>query len=76
MAYCCLTTSAFFGFLDYKIDETCTPGTSPFNDDKLAKSCLGVEIIQRAMYSGYLKHHGLKVFTVVFLNGITAEYYC
>jgi hypothetical protein len=32
-------------------------------------------VIQRALYSGYLKIHGLKVLTVVFPNGIIAYLY-
>jgi hypothetical protein len=60
------------GFLDNMIDETCTPGTGPFNDKELAPWRLAAEVIQRALYSGYLKIHGLKVLTVVFPNGIIA----
>ncbi len=63
------------GFLDCKVDETCTPGTGPLNDKELAPRCPGAEIIQRSMYSGYLKLHGLKVLTVVFPNGIIAYLY-
>ncbi len=63
------------GFLDCKIDETCTPGTGPLNDEELAERRPGAEIIQRALYSGYLKVHGLKVLTVVFPNGIIAYLY-
>jgi hypothetical protein len=63
------------GFLDCKIDETCTPGTGPMNDEELAERRPGAEIIQRALYSGYLKNHGLKVLTVVFPNGIIAYLY-
>jgi hypothetical protein len=60
------------GFLDCKIDETCTPGTGRMNNEELAERRPGAEIIQRALYSGYLKVHGLKVLTVVFPNGIIA----
>jgi hypothetical protein len=63
------------GFLYCKIDDTCTPGTGPLNDEELAERCPGAEIIQRALYSGYLKVHGLKVLTVVFPNGIIAYLY-
>jgi len=54
------------GFLDCKINETCTPETSPMNDEELAERRPGAEIIQRALYSGYLKIHCLKVLTEVF----------
>jgi len=60
------------GFLDCKINETCTPETSPMNNDELAERHPGEEIIHRALYSGYLKVHGLKVLTLVFPNGIIA----
>jgi hypothetical protein len=63
------------GFLDCKVDETCTPGTGPLNDEELVPRRPGAEIIQRSMYSGYLKLHGLKVLTVVFPNGIIAYLY-
>jgi hypothetical protein len=63
------------GFLDCKIDETCTPGTGAFNDEELAPRRLAADVIQRALYSGYLKRHGLKVLTVVFPNGIIAYLY-
>jgi hypothetical protein len=38
------------GFLDCKINETCTSRTSPFNDEELAERHPGTEIIQRALY--------------------------
>jgi hypothetical protein len=38
------------GFLDYKIDETCTPGTGLMNDEELADRRPGVEIIQKVLY--------------------------
>jgi hypothetical protein len=41
----------------------------------LAPRRLAAEVIQRALYSGYLKIHGLKVLTVVFPNGIIAYLY-
>jgi hypothetical protein len=44
-------------------------------DEELAPRRPGAEVIQRSMYSGYLKLHGLKVFTVVFTNGIIAYLY-
>jgi hypothetical protein len=63
------------GFLDCKIDKTCIPGTGPFNDEELAPRRLAAEVIQRALYSGCLKIHRLKVLTVVFPNGIIAYLY-
>ncbi len=63
------------GFLDCKVDETCTPGTGPLTDEELAPRRPGAEILQRSVYSGYLKRHGLKVLTVVFPNGIIAYLY-
>jgi len=43
------------------IDKTCTPGTGPIKNEELAERHPGAEIIQRALYSGYLKVHGLNV---------------
>jgi hypothetical protein len=43
------------------------------SNEESAERCLGAEIIQRALYSGYFKIHGLKVLTVVFPNGIIAN---
>jgi hypothetical protein len=63
------------GFLDCKVDETCTPDTGPLTDEELAPRHSGAEVIQRPMYSGYLKCHRLKVLTVVFPNGIIAYLY-
>jgi len=62
-------------FLYCKIDETCTPGTGPMNNEELAERRPDAEIIQRALYSGYLKVHGMKVLTVVFPNGIITYLY-
>jgi hypothetical protein len=58
------------GFLDCKIDKSRTPWTGPLNDEKFAERWPGAEIIQRALYSGYLKQHGLKVLIVVFPSRI------
>jgi hypothetical protein len=63
------------GFLDCKVNEMCTPGTGPLTDEKLAPRYPGVEVIQRSMYSSYLRLQGLKALTVVFPNGITAYLY-
>jgi hypothetical protein len=63
------------GFLDCKVDKTCTPGTGLLTDEELPPRLPGAEIIQRSMYSGFLKLHGLAVLTVVFPNGIIAYLY-
>jgi hypothetical protein len=34
-----------------------------------------VDLIQEAVYSGYVKAHGIKVLTVLFPNGITGYLY-
>ncbi len=60
------------GFLDGKVDETCTPGTGPFSDEELAPRQPFTEVIQGGLYLGYLKQHEIKVLTVVFLDGIVA----
>jgi hypothetical protein len=62
-------------FLDFKVDETSTTGTGPFMSEELAPRQPGVEVIQWAMYSGYLNCHGREVLTVVILNGIIAYLY-
>ena len=38
------------GFLDCKVDETCTPGTGPSPDEELMPRRPGAEILQRSMY--------------------------
>jgi hypothetical protein len=63
------------GFSDCNINETCTLCTGPLNDEELANRHPGAEIIKRALCSGYLKMHGLKVLTVVFPNRIIAYLY-
>jgi len=63
------------GFLDCKINETCTPGTSLMNDEEWVERRPGAEIIQRALYSGYLNVCVLKVVMVVFPNEIIAYLY-
>ncbi len=55
------------------MDEACIPGTGPLMNKELALRRPGAEVIQRSMYSGYLKLHGLKVLTIVFPNGIIAS---
>jgi hypothetical protein len=44
-------------------------------DVELAPRHPGAEVIQKSMYSGYLKLHRLKVLTIVFPNGIIAYLY-
>ena len=63
------------GFLDCKIDETCTPGSGPVIDEPLSARHPEFPILQEAVFSGYLKRHGLKVLTVVFPNGIIGFLY-
>jgi len=63
------------GFLDCKIDETCTPGSGPVIDEPRSARHPEFPILQEAVFSGYLKRHGLKVLTVVFPNGIIGYLY-
>ena len=63
------------GFLDCKIDETCTPGSGPVIDEPRSARHPEFPILQEAFFSGYLKRHGLKVLTVVFPNGIIGYLY-
>ena len=53
------------GFLDCKIDETCWPGSGPMVDEELADRWPDADLLQRSVYSGYLRCHGLKVLKVV-----------
>ena len=64
-----------FGFLDCKIDETCRPGSGPMTDEPGAERYPDADVLQRSVYSGYLKRHGLKVLTVVLPNGIISHLY-
>jgi hypothetical protein len=45
-------------------------------DEELADLWLDVDLIQEAVYSGYVKAYGIKVLTVLFPNGITWYLYC
>ncbi len=63
------------GFLDCKFDETCAPGTGPMTDEELADRWEEADLIQEAVYSGYVKVHGIKVLTILFPNGITGYLY-
>ncbi len=64
-----------FGFLDCKFEETCVPGSRPMIEEELADCWLEAELIQEAVYSGYVKAHRIKVLTVLFPNGITRHRY-
>jgi hypothetical protein len=75
MVDCCLKNVRIVGFLDCKVDESCTLGTGPLTDEELVPRHPGAGILQRSMYSGYLKQHGLKVLKVVFPNGIISYLY-
>jgi hypothetical protein len=68
-------SSCLIGFLDCKFDETCTPGSGPMMDKELADRWEDAELIQEAVYSGYVKAHGIKVLTVLFPNGIDVYLY-
>jgi hypothetical protein len=68
-------TCQLIGFLDCKFDETCTPGSGPMTDEELADWWEEADLIQEAVYSGYVKAHGIKVLTVLFPNGITGYLY-
>jgi hypothetical protein len=63
------------GFLDCKFDETCAPGSGPMTDEEFADRWPDADLIQEAVYSGYVKAHGIKVLTVLFPNGITGYLY-
>jgi hypothetical protein len=59
----------FVGFVDCKIDETCRPGSGPAEDRPLAPQHDDADTLQKSVYSGYKKSHGLKVLSVTFPNG-------
>jgi hypothetical protein len=44
-------------------------------DEELADRWPDADLIQEAVYSGYVKAHGIKVLTVLFPNGITGYLY-
>jgi hypothetical protein len=62
-------------FLDCKIDETCIPGTGSTSIEELAEMQPDEECVRLALYSGYLKHNGLKVLMVVCPNRVIAFFY-
>jgi hypothetical protein len=68
-------TCWLIGFLDCKFDETCAPGSGPMMDEELVDQWEEEDLIQEAVYSGYVKAHGIKVLTVLFPNGITGYLY-
>jgi len=53
------------GYLDCKFDETCIPSSGPMTDEELAHQWEEADLIQEAVYSGYVKAHGIKVLTVL-----------
>jgi hypothetical protein len=55
------------GFVDWKIVETCQPGSGPA-EDRHGHNVMSV-------YSGYTKHHGLKILTVTLPNGLIGALY-
>jgi len=67
----CLTTSIFFSFFDSKVDK----GTGPFTDEELVSRQPSAKVIQRTLYSEYLKQHVIKLIIDVFLDGIIAYLY-
>jgi hypothetical protein len=68
-------TCQLIGFLDCKFDETCNPGSGLMADEELANRWEEADLSQEAVYSGYVKAHGIKVLTVLFPNGITGYLY-
>ena len=66
-----LVLVSFFGFIDGSYWETCTPGTGPHGDYERAQRHPDWYLIQRAVYSGYKRIHGLLLLTVMLPNGIT-----
>ena len=55
------------GLFDCRDQETCVPGTGP---NGLGRNP-GAYLSQRAVYSGYKKHHGVKNLTVQLANGLS-----
>jgi hypothetical protein len=70
-----LNSCWLIGFLDFKFDETCAPGSGPMMDEELADWWEEADLIQEAVYSGFVKALGIKVLTVLFPNGITGYLY-
>jgi hypothetical protein len=65
-----LNNFRIIGFADCKITETCHPGSGPAQDRQQASRHDDAQILQESVYSGYVRHHGLKILTVVFPNGL------
>ena len=63
------------GFLDATMKETCTPASGPAEDRPRAPRHPDYDELQEAVYSGYMKIHGLKALTTVFPNGIVPFMY-
>jgi hypothetical protein len=63
------------GFVDFKISETCRPGSGPAEDQQQASRHEDAWILQDSVYFGYVRRHRLKILTVVFPNGIIGYVY-
>ncbi len=55
--------------------ETCQPGSDTAEDRPGASCHKDANLIQESVYSGYAKHHGLKILTVMSLNGLIGALY-
>jgi hypothetical protein len=64
-----------FGFVDFKIVETCHPGSGPAEDQPGAPRHEDADLIQECVYMGYVKKHGLKILTVAPPNGLIGGLY-
>ena len=60
-----------FGFVDASLKETCTPETGPDGDYQGAPRKEFSDEMQRALYTGWKKQHGLKIQTVILPNGLS-----
>jgi hypothetical protein len=60
-----------FGFVDASLRETCTPETGPDGDYEGAPRKEMSDAMQRAVYTGWKKQHGLKIQTVILPNGMS-----
>jgi hypothetical protein len=61
--------------VNYKISETCRPGSGPAEDRQQAPRHNNAQILQEPAYSGYVRCHGLNILTVVFSNGLIGYVY-
>jgi hypothetical protein len=59
------------GFVDASLRETCTPETGPDGDFEGAPRKELSDEMQRALYTGWKKQHGLKIQTVLLPNGLS-----